>query len=90
MEETKKKIKKENRTRTNLVDKLGDFLLESLHHIDQPFNFMSLVMVNGTLSADRLLVCLAVSVDLLLRMFFTTSDPRYRATYTSWFHGLIK
>jgi len=66
---------------------LGDFLFESLHHIHQSLDFVSFVMVNGTLSADCLLVCLAVRVDLLLWMLVTTSDPRHRS---SLFHSFIK
>ena len=74
VEEIRKK-RKRIRKRTNLVDELGDFL-KSLHHIHQSLDFVSFVMVNGTLSADCLLGCLAVRVDLLLWMLVTTSGPR--------------
>ena len=67
MEETRKKKKKENK-KTNLVDEFGDVLLESLHNIDQSLDFMSFVMINHALGADGLLVCLAVSVDLQVRI----------------------
>jgi len=68
--------KKERRTRTNLVDELGDFLLEPLHHIGQSLNFVSLVDIEDAFGADCLLVFLAERVDFLLWMLFTTGNPR--------------
>jgi len=42
-----------------------------------------------TLCADCWLVCLAVGVDLLLRVLVTTGDPRH-STPTTWLHSYIK
>ena len=83
------KDKKKEKRKENLVSELWNFLLESLHHFGQSVNFMSLVMVNGTLWADGLPVCVAVGVDFQVWMFFTTNHPQHRDT-TSWLRGLIK
>ena len=82
-----RKQERRKRIRTNLVYELGDVLLEPLHHTYQSLDFVSFVMINHALGADRLLVCLAVGVDLLMWMLFTTGDPGHGA---SWFHSFIK
>ena len=89
VEERRRRRRKE-RTKTNLVDKLGDFLLESLHHIGQSLDFVFLMEVNGTFGADCLLVSVAVGVDFKVRMLVTTSDSHHSTTTTSWFHSFIK
>ena len=68
--------KKERRTRTNLVDELGDFILETLHHFNQSLDFVFFVEIKDAFGADCLLVSVAVRVDLQVRMLVTTSGPR--------------
>ena len=48
--------------------------LESLNHIGKSVNFVLLVMVEDTFGADRLLVCVAVSVDFLVGMLFAVHN----------------
>jgi len=62
-------VKKEN-----LVDEIGDFLLESLHHIHQSLDLVANMRINNTLSADDELVCVAVGIDFLLWMLFAADD----------------
>jgi len=59
---------------TNLLDETGNLFLESLHHIDESINFMFLVVVNGTLGAEGLLVSAAVGVDFLVWMLLAMVD----------------
>jgi len=63
--------------RANLFDELGDFLLESLHHIGQSLDFMSFVEIKDAFGANCLLFCLAIGVDFKVRMLVTTSGPRH-------------
>ena len=88
-----KEKKEKEKGKTNLVGQLGDFLLESLHHIRQSLNLVANMGVNDTLGADGELVCAAVSVDLQVRMPLTTRDPRCctsTSTFTSRCLGLVK
>ena len=88
VEEERISRKKKEQERANLFDELGDFLLESLHHIGQSLDFMSFVEIKDAFGANCLLVCLAIGVDFKVRMLVTTSGPRHGAT-SSWFHGLV-
>jgi len=65
----RKNQKKENKK--NLGDELGNFLLESLHHIGQSLNLVSFMEIKNALSANRLLVSVAVGVGLQVRMLLT-------------------
>ena len=73
-EKKERKKEEEKKKKKYLLDKTGDFLLESLHHIDQSLNFMSLVEIKDAFGADCLLVFLAERVDFLLWMLFAADD----------------
>jgi len=46
----------------NLVNKLLDFFLESLHNIDQSLNLVANMRINDAVWADGLLVCMTIGV----------------------------
>ena len=66
---------------------MGYFLLESLHHIGQSLDFMLLMEVSYTLSADGQLVCVTLSVDLLIEHSLQNSVASLSShpSHTIWF-----
>jgi len=73
-EKKERKKEEEKKKKKYLLDKTGDFLLESLHHGGKSVNLMSFVKIDRTLGADDELVCVAVSVDFRLWMLFAMED----------------